>query len=267
MNTKLAATIHDTEPAAPRRRRTQAERVAESDRRMLDAATALIARMGYAGTTLESIGSEAGYSRQLVAQRFGSKDKLLEAVISGHGDTLRVRAQDRRRSLAGLQALFTEVDSYLQALDSPSVQSRAFFVLMMESAGPAPQFRPVFAAITARWEDSLAETIRDAQALGAIRKDVDAHMEAMLLIATLRGGAHPVIDGPRAKQRAGRHQRDQAVVGRAADGTQRRVAPFATRRTLGVASPARYDRGVPCTHAGPLWNTPIHPCCHRSTWP
>ncbi len=188
MNTKLAATTHGTKTSGtPRPRRKQAERVAESDGRMLEAATALIARMGYAGTTLESIGSEAGYSRQLVAQRFGSKDKLLEAVISGHGDTLRVRALERRRSLSGLQALFMEVDSYLQALDSPSVQSRAFFVLMLESAGPAPQFRPVFAAITARWQDTLAETILDAQAQGAIRKDVDANLEAMLLIATLRG--------------------------------------------------------------------------------
>jgi AcrR family transcriptional regulator len=188
MNTKLSASSRGAKAGgkAPPRR-TQAERVAESDRRMLDAATALIARLGYAGTTLESIGSEAGYSRQLVAQRFGSKDKLLEAVISGHGDTLRVRAQERRRSLSGLQALFAEVDSYLQALDSPSIQSRAFFVLMLESAGPAPQFRAVFAAITARWEDSLAETIREGQAQGALRKDVDAQLEALLLIATLRG--------------------------------------------------------------------------------
>jgi AcrR family transcriptional regulator len=172
---------------APSRRRTQAERVAESDRRMLDAATALIARAGYSGATLESIGSEAGYSRQLVAQRFGSKDKLLETVISGHGDTLRERASQRRLNLSGLQALFTEVDSYLQALDAPSVQSRAFFVLMLESAGPAPQFRPVFAAITARWQDSLSDTIAEAQAQGAIRKDIDPRMEALLLIATLRG--------------------------------------------------------------------------------
>lgn len=171
--------------AAPRR--TQAERVAESDRRMLDAATALIARVGYGGATLEAIGAEAGYSRQLVAQRFGAKDKLLEAVISRHGDTLRERAQERRRSLSGLQALFMEVDSYLQALDAPSVQSRAFFVLMLEATGPAPQFRPVFAAITARWEDSLAETIIDAQARGAVRADLDARIEAALLIATLRG--------------------------------------------------------------------------------
>lgn len=199
MKTTLAASTHGTEASgAPRRRRTQAERVAESDGRMLDAATALIARMGYAGTTLESIGSEAGYSRQLVAQRFGSKDKLLEAVISGHGDTLRVRALERRRSLSGLQALFMEVDSYLQALDSPSVQSRAFFVLMLESAGPAPQFRPVFAAITARWQDNLAEIIREAQAQSAIRKDVDANLEAMLLIATLRGvRIQSLMDPPR----------------------------------------------------------------------
>jgi AcrR family transcriptional regulator len=168
-------------------RRTQAERTAESDRRMLDAATRLIASQGYSGTTLEAIGSEAGYSRQLVTQRFGSKDRLLQAVIERHGDTLRERAVARRQGLSGLGALYAEIDSYLSALDAPSVQSRAFFVLMLESIGPAPQFRPAFAAITARWEDGLVQQIEQAQQQGTLRPDVDARTEARLLIAALRG--------------------------------------------------------------------------------
>src|SRR5262245_53212936 len=97
----------------PRTRRTQAERVAESDRRMLDAATCLIATHGYAAMTLEAIGVEAGYSRQLVAQRFGSKDRLLEALISRHIDVLRRLAAEGRASLSGLAALYNEIDTYL----------------------------------------------------------------------------------------------------------------------------------------------------------
>jgi AcrR family transcriptional regulator len=174
-------------PSSPRVRRSQAERTAESDRRMLDAATRLIASQGYMATTLEAIGNEAGYSRQLVAQRFGSKDKLLETVIARHADALRERLRSRRSRLAGLAGLYSEIDSYLQALDEPSLESRAFFVLMLESAGPAPQFRPAFAAITARWEERLAQQIRESQAQGSLRADVDARIESKLLIATLRG--------------------------------------------------------------------------------
>ena len=168
-------------------RRTQAERAAESDRRILDAAIHLIATQGYSATTLEAIGAEAGYSRQLVSQRFGSKDKLLETMINNHASQLNERAIALRKNSTGLQSLFVEIDSYLRALDSPSIQSRAFFVLMLESVGPAPQFRPAYAAVTARWEEKLVEQIETGQQQGSVRSDIDARTEARLLIATLRG--------------------------------------------------------------------------------
>lgn len=69
-----------TAPKLPRVRRTQAERVAESDHRLMEAAIRLVARVGYTHTTLESIGVEAGYSRGLVQHRFGSKDRLQEST-------------------------------------------------------------------------------------------------------------------------------------------------------------------------------------------
>ena len=168
-------------------RRTQAERAAESDARILDAAIHLIATQGYSATTLEAIGAEAGYSRQLVSQRFGSKDKLLETMIANHALQLNERAQAMRKNLTGLQSLFVEIDTYLRALDSPSIQSRAFFVLMLESVGPAPQFRAAYAAVTARWEERLVEQIEAGQQQGSVRSDIDARTEARLLIATLRG--------------------------------------------------------------------------------
>src|ERR1700748_893308 len=62
-------------------RRTQAERAAESDRRLLRAALKLIAERGYRNTSLAAIGEEAGYSRGLVNDRFGSKAGLLWALV------------------------------------------------------------------------------------------------------------------------------------------------------------------------------------------
>ena len=50
-------------------RRTQAERVAESDTRMLQAALRLVATRGYSQATLEAIGAESGYSRGLVSHQ------------------------------------------------------------------------------------------------------------------------------------------------------------------------------------------------------
>lgn len=175
------------EPELASRRRTQAERVAESDRRMLEAAMRLIATHGYTQTTLESIGVEAGYSRGLVQHRFGSKDKLLEALIAKIASDYRERLLPRLRGLSGLESLEAEIDSYLEGMDKPSVSSRAFFVLMLESIGPAPQVKHAFADISVRWHQALARQIVKGQEKGQIRKDVDADMEAQLLIAAVRG--------------------------------------------------------------------------------
>ena len=59
--------------AGTRRRLTQAERTAISDRRMLDAAIELICTHGTHQTTLQALGRASGYSRGLVTYRFGSK--------------------------------------------------------------------------------------------------------------------------------------------------------------------------------------------------
>lgn len=183
----MPAAAASAAPPARAPRRTQAERVAESDHRMLEAAMRLIASGGYSLTTLASIGEEAGYSRGLVQHRFGSKDKLLEALINKIADDHRERLLPKLRGLDGIAALECEIDSYLEGVDQPSVSSRAFFVLMLESIGPAPHIRQAFAEISERWHAALAGQIRKGQKSGEIRKDADPTMEAQLLIAAVRG--------------------------------------------------------------------------------
>lgn len=172
---------------APPARRTQAERVAESDTRMLQAAMRLMASRGYAQTTLEAIGAEAGYSRGLVSHRFGSKDRLLEELVNRVIEDFRTGLLQRLRGLSGLDALFCEIDCYLEGMDDPPLSSRALFVLMLESIGPAPQIREHFARFGKRWQASLVRTLTKGQQAGSIRADVNAADEARLLIATLRG--------------------------------------------------------------------------------
>ena len=63
-------------------RRTQRERVGESSRRLAEAAIALIAEKGYAATTAQEIGLRAGYSRDMVRVRFGTKEALLDTILT-----------------------------------------------------------------------------------------------------------------------------------------------------------------------------------------
>jgi AcrR family transcriptional regulator len=69
--------LEDRAGVAPPRQ----ERSEVSTRRLLEAATELIAEVGYSGTTLATIGARAGYSRSLVTSRFGTKDNLVAVLL------------------------------------------------------------------------------------------------------------------------------------------------------------------------------------------
>src|SRR5262249_57141898 len=58
-----------------RRPMTQAERVAESAQRLMQAAIELIAEKGFQRTSASEIAERAGYSRTMVAARHGSKER------------------------------------------------------------------------------------------------------------------------------------------------------------------------------------------------
>jgi hypothetical protein len=89
--------------------------------------------------------------------------------------------------LSGLAAVFCEIDCHLEGIDNPPLSSRAFFVVMLESIGPAPQIRAHFARFGKRWQASLTRTLSKGQQSGSIRADINAAAEARLLIASLRG--------------------------------------------------------------------------------
>lgn len=62
-------------------RRTQAERTAETRRRILDAVVASIAEVGFPRTTATEIAKRAGVTWGAVQHHFGAKGGILEAVL------------------------------------------------------------------------------------------------------------------------------------------------------------------------------------------
>ncbi len=76
-------------PRRPRRprqtsveRRTQAERSAETRRKLIDAAIAVLHRVGYGATTTGLIAEEAGVSRGAMLHQYPTKVDLMLAVVS-----------------------------------------------------------------------------------------------------------------------------------------------------------------------------------------
>lgn len=169
-----------------RARRTQAERTAASDARMLDAALKLIGQRGYRGTSLAAIGEEAGYSRGLVNERFGSKDGLLWVLVKNMLRAYRRDVRAHEASKVGVDRLCSMLDSHRRAVqrDAPI---RALYALMFEALGPIPQLQPEFQKLHVNFRKYIEDTIRDGIRAGVIRADVDPAAQAVLLLAAVRG--------------------------------------------------------------------------------
>lgn len=168
-------------------RRTQAARRDESGRGLLRAAVEVVAEQGVSAATLESIGLRAGYSRGLATQRFGSKQKLIEAVIEHlHERQLAAVAEHRIDQMPGLDALLAYVDLYLRNL-SLKGEDRAYFMLLSAAVADAAPLREAFAAEHGRIERQLEALVLRGQAEGNVRRELDADAVALMIGSLLLG--------------------------------------------------------------------------------
>ncbi|HEX4336621.1 MAG TPA: TetR/AcrR family transcriptional regulator [Polyangiaceae bacterium] len=211
--TNAKSTASSTHAAARRQagsarpaRRSQSERVAESDRKVLGAALRLIGERGYRATSLAAIGEEAGYSRGLVHERFGSKAGLLWALVK---QLLRVWNQEGRAQgltgHSGVDALCDILDNHRRAIEEDR-GIRAFYALLFESIGPTPELVTEFRELHARFRAEIEAVLHAGMEAGTIRKDVDAAAQAALMMGTIRGIAFQWLLDPKAFSLAGAYE-------------------------------------------------------------
>ena len=184
-------------PDVSNRRLTQAERSALSDSRMTDAAIALMAERGVAGTTLAAIGEAAGYSRGLATQRFGSKAGLLRHVLKNVS-----REWLRRLDLAvgdkvGLPALEAALDTQLGLIGEAPNDVRAMYLLWFQGIDPAAEYRPNVAEVHRQQRETVARWIEVAQAEGLVRTTADPRGVAEYFCAAVAGMVFHWLVNPR----------------------------------------------------------------------
>jgi len=166
----------------------QSERRALSQRRLLDAATQLIAERGFSRTTLAQIGEKAGYSRGLVNERFGSKGELVR-VLADEFQTYFAHDQ-LEPALAGkhgLEALLITIDTYLDSVVRSEHLGRAYYELLGESIGLVPEIHATFVEADRAIRAGVESTVLSAVRAGEIPEDVDAKAFAVFIVGLLRG--------------------------------------------------------------------------------
>lgn len=175
----------------PRIRRTQQERREETERKVVAAATALIALRGSRALSLAEVGVAAGYSRGIVTHHFGSRENLLRAVMR---DAQTLALPELRDSAADWLAETVRV--YLKNVTSRRASAGAFLQMWGEAIAADPVLMPLYAEHDARFRrifvDKLSEGLRD----GSVRTDVDPEEMAVFLVGLLRGIALQLIATP-----------------------------------------------------------------------
>ncbi len=190
-------------------KRTQAQRRAETERRVLDAAIDLIARHGSHAVSLAQVGAAAGYSRGIVTHNFGSREKLLDAVLR---DAQTFHVPDNAKD--GLEWLAAAICAYLENIAKRAPVTKAFLQMWGEAIAGDPVLKPRFAKLDAQFREFLAQRVRDGMGDESIRSDVDPTAAAVFLVAVLRGTGMQLIATPSLRN-------DKAIIDEAEQLTRR----------------------------------------------
>jgi AcrR family transcriptional regulator len=190
----MATDTRQETAARPRGRRTQQERSAESARRLLDAAIELIAEKGFERTTVAEIGERAGYSRSMVRARYGSKEALLESIFSAELDLRLMPPTDEE--LRGLAWVLARVDHVATLLEQERELMLALSVMSLEAGIGITTLRSWYTTWFAEYERQIALHLREGQADGDVRADIDPEAEAAQFVLTGLGSIFRWTLGP-----------------------------------------------------------------------
>ena len=162
-------------PSARRRRPAQPRlRGAATRERILDAAEELFARRGYHGVSIRDITRDAGVDVALVNYHFGTKEALLDSVLTRRSEVLNAErmallqaCMDRARS--GAPALADVIDAFTHPLLNRSERGgpgwKAYFALIAQ-VNNSPEFGGVvmtkyFDPVVRVFVDALRKTLPD----------------------------------------------------------------------------------------------------------
>lgn len=169
------------------RRRTQAERRAESEHRLIQASIELIVEQGLENTTLAEIGRRAGASHAAVNHRFGSKDELVDRIIEVATEYHAQVAAERIGNRKGLEALLEVCDVYLDMVVGSNPLGRVHVILWSEAIASTATRRSAQLAWDRLFRDFLTMMIQDGIAEGTVRSDLTVAETSLTIIGALRG--------------------------------------------------------------------------------
>jgi len=178
------------------RPRTQAERTALAEDRMIGAAIELLNTVGIEGATLKAIGEKAGYSRGLATHHFGTKAGLFRKLLREVSASWVRALQDKVSGKTGLEALEAANEAHLHHVLEHPDHLRAMYILWFGSLDPGSDFKPNLSGFMRLQRESMANWVRGGQEAGEIRPDIHPARAGEQLYATTIGINHQWLVDP-----------------------------------------------------------------------
>lgn len=189
--------VKGTRSSPERPRRTQAERTALSDRKLIQAAVELMVARGIQGTTLQAVGEKAGYSRGLATHRFGSKAGLFAKVLEVASADWLGRVQAAVGDRVGLDALCAATDAAERFFLEQPEEVRAMYLLWFLSLDPSADHRVNLANVHHAQRRDVAAWIRAGQRARMLDASLDPDRVAEQYAASMAGIAYQWLANPK----------------------------------------------------------------------
>lgn len=157
--------------------------------RVLLAAMELVREGGVAGLTLDDVERAAAVGRSQLYHYFDGRDDLIRAVVATTVDMVLGGSADylaELDSVAGIERWFSRTETLCAAGDG--VGGCPIGSLVGQLAERDEPTREALVAAFDRWEAPLIDGLRRLRDRGDLRRDLDVHALADLIMASLQGG-------------------------------------------------------------------------------
>lgn len=172
-------------PSSKPRRRPQAERSADTKRRLFDATVRCLNDYGYAGTSTEVVLKEAGVSRGAMLHHFPTKVDLMVAVVrDAYEEEIVIYADRLGRIKDPVERFFSLPQAAWFALSRPA--GLASFEIM-NAARSEPGLPERLAPVQARIEAEAVEQVAEYRRQAGLQQVKDGLHLHRLIAAALRG--------------------------------------------------------------------------------
>lgn len=171
-----------------------------SGQMVLDAARRVIARRGVHGASFPEIAGEAGQSHSLPSYYFGTKERLLLALIEADAQVHLEALRQTLRPASSFDELLAGMDRELRRFLNEGPGTYTVLAELASAALRSPTLHAAAGRARRRWRGELADILTEKARQGIVTLPIDAPATASLLTALAEGTAAEIAADPDARE-------------------------------------------------------------------